>query len=296
MPGPFGVALSSPVGGARCRRSASRHRIAAIAPALPLVQLLVARLASSLGDMDTARPAIRAALATASAKAHRYHCRVAAMLLGLQDLAAAEACLESASRAFPHSSRVRLLLAELERYRGKTDKAVRCYEQSLVLAATTGEQLQALAGLAGCTADTGRTDKAVAVSRRMIELSPNNAEGYYHLVNCQRGADLPDDTIEHMVRMLSSKSLPSGQRMSLHYSLAAVYDGRGDHAEAFAHLASANGTRVGSGGGRRRCRSRNNWKRRSRSSIPSSSRQCRSTVARTIFSSQWSASHDPGRR
>ena len=78
----------------------------------------------------------------------------------------------------------------------------------------------------------------------MIDLSPNSAHGYYHLVNCQRGAALPDDTIDPMVRMLGSKSLPMGQRMSLHYSLAAIYDSRGDYGEAFAHLASANDIRA----------------------------------------------------
>ena len=34
-----------------------------------------------------------------------------------------------------------------------------------------------------------------------------------------------------------------GQRMSLHYSLATVYDSRGVHGEAFAHLTSANDIR-----------------------------------------------------
>ena len=36
------------------------HRLARIAPGLPLVQLCLARLASSLGDMETAMPAMRA--------------------------------------------------------------------------------------------------------------------------------------------------------------------------------------------------------------------------------------------
>jgi tetratricopeptide (TPR) repeat protein len=219
------------------------RRMAAIAPGLPLVQLFLAKLASAQGDMETARPALRAALATASAKAHRYHCRVAALLLRLKDLDAAGACLESADRAFPDSSRVRLLLAELERYRGKADEAVRRYELALALATKKEERLQALAGLGGCCADTGRVDEAAAVGRRMIEVSPNSAQGYCHLVNCQRGADLPDDTIESMVRMLGSRSLPMGQRMSLHYSLATVYDSRGDYGEAFAHLMAANDTR-----------------------------------------------------
>ena len=78
----------------------------------------------------------------------------------------------------------------------------------------------------------------------MIELAPNSAMGYYNLVNCQHGADIPDGTIEHMVRMLGSKSLPGGQRLSLHYSFATVYDSRGEYAEAFAHLMSANSSRA----------------------------------------------------
>ena len=74
-------------------------------------------------------PAMRAALAAASAKAHRYHCRVAALLLRLQELDAAGACLDAARRAFPDSVRVRLLLGELDRYRGMNDEAVRCYDR-----------------------------------------------------------------------------------------------------------------------------------------------------------------------
>ena len=119
---------------------------------------------------------------------------MAALLLRLQELDSAEACLESASRAFPESSRVWLLLGGLHRYLGKNDEAVRSYEQALALAPTNEERLEALAGLAGCCADTARMDEAVAVSRRMIELSPNTARGYYDLVNCQRGGSIPDDS------------------------------------------------------------------------------------------------------
>jgi tetratricopeptide (TPR) repeat protein len=218
--------------------------MARVAPGLPLVQLCTAKLASSLGDMETARRASRAALATASAKAHRYHCRVAALLLGLQELDAAEACLEAASRAFPDSTRVRLLTGGLHRYRGRNESATLCFERALALGATAEDRLQALAGLAGCCADTGRTDEAVAIGRRMIELSPNSAQGYRHLVNCQRGADLPDHFVEPIIQMLGSKSLPRGQRMSLHYSLATVYDNRGEYGEAYAHLMAANGART----------------------------------------------------
>ena len=220
------------------------RRLAHLAPCLGFVQLSLARLAASLGDMGTARAATRAALATASAKAHRYHCRVAALLLRLQELDSAEACLESASWTFPGSSRVWLLVAELDRCRGNNGEAVQRYERALALARTDAERLQALAGLAGCCADTGRRDEAAAVCLRMIELSPNSAQGYFHLVNCQRGADLPEGTIERMVRMLGSKSLHTGQRTSLHYSLAEVYDSRGEYAEAFAHLMSANSGRA----------------------------------------------------
>lgn len=220
------------------------RRLASLAPDSPVVQLCLARLASSLGDLETAVPAMQAALATGSSKAHRYRCRVAALMLRLQELDAAEACLVGACSAFPDSSRVWLLTGELYRYRGKNDDAVRCYERALALATTKDEQHRVLAGLARCCADTGHADRAVAVSHRMIEISPNSAQGYYYLVNCHRGTDVPDDTTESMARMLGSKRLPMGQRMSLHYSLAAVCDSRGEYGEAFAHLMSANDIRA----------------------------------------------------
>ena len=131
------------------------RRLAHIVPGLGFVQISLARLAASLGDMDAARPAMHAALATTSTKAHRYHCRVAALLLRLQELDSATACLESASRDFWESSRVWLLLAELDRYRGKNGEAVRGYERAFALARTDAERLETLAGLSGCCADTG---------------------------------------------------------------------------------------------------------------------------------------------
>jgi tetratricopeptide (TPR) repeat protein len=189
------------------------RRLADITPSVPLVQLCLARIACSLGDMQAVVDSVHAVLATTSTKACRYHCRVAVLLLRLQELAGAEACLERARHSFPDSLRVWLLLGELYRYRGRHDDAIGCYNRALALAETNGERLQALAGLAGCCADTGRTDDAVAVSRRMIDLCPDSAQGYCHLVNCQRGASPPDDAIEPMVQMLSSKSLPRGQRL-----------------------------------------------------------------------------------
>jgi tetratricopeptide (TPR) repeat protein len=217
-------------------------RLADLAPDLPIVQYCLARLASNLGDMETAKRAMCAALATGSTKAHRYHCRVAALLLGLQDFDAAEACLESARAAFPERLRVWLLLGELYRYKAKYDDAASCFERAFALAATEWERLQALAGLAGCCVDTGRVDAATSVVRRMIQLAPSSPLGYQHLVVCP-GAAPSDGDVQTMCRMLISKSCSTSARMSLHYSLGMAYDRRGEYGESFAHFMLANDIR-----------------------------------------------------
>jgi hypothetical protein len=50
------------------------------------------------------------------------------------------------------------------RNRGNNGEAVQCYERALALAATNPERLPAPAGLAGCCANTGHRDEAVAVT------------------------------------------------------------------------------------------------------------------------------------
>jgi tetratricopeptide (TPR) repeat protein len=152
-------------------------------------------------------------------------------------------CLDAAKAAFPTSARVWFLAGELSRHRGNSDQAVGSFERALALGTNSGERLRALSGLASCCADTGRTDDAESVSRRMIALSPNAVKGYELLVNSRTCGSFPDDVTQSMVRLLGSGSLSRPARMRLHYALGKVCDSRGDFGEAFAHFALANGIR-----------------------------------------------------
>jgi len=220
------------------------RRLADLAPGVPAVQLRLAEYASAVGDVATAKSAMSAALAVNSTKAHRYHCRVAALLLRLRELDAAEACLENIKASYPASVRLWGIWGELYRYRGNPDEAARRFERALALATSIRDRLEALAGLADCCADTGRKDDAVSISRRMIELAPDEGAGYHHLVHCQDALSACDDAIQPMLRTLSSPTTCQCRRMSLHYSLGTAYDGCGHYGDAFAHFLQANAIRA----------------------------------------------------
>ena len=216
------------------------RRLAALAPDSYAVQVSEARYASSLGEKAAAKAALRRAIPASAAARHGRWCSVAAFFLRLEDADAAEACLLGTKAAHPASPRVWALLGDVHRHRADTDEAVKCFERSLALATGLGEKTRALNGLAECLGDAGRKDDAALVYRRLIELSPEHASAYPMLVNCQKGAAVPDELTQSMLGMLAANSLGMVQKMNLHYALGTLHDDRGRYAEAFAHFMVAN--------------------------------------------------------
>ena len=219
-------------------------RLANVVPAVPVVQFYLARLAMVLGDADTARRALYAAIQGDQLSSVKSYSHVARKLMELNDLVAAEGCLEKARAAFPTSSRVWSLLGELQRVRGNPGDAECCFNEALSHASSGRDRFGAVNGLAGCFADTGRKYDAKNVYTRMIELGPDAPWACYCLVHSQGNIGVSDVIVRTMIEMLESGRPGSEGRMNLHYALGMVFDGAQQYGEAFAHFMLANAIRA----------------------------------------------------
>jgi hypothetical protein len=93
--------------------------------------------------------------------------------------------------------------------------------------------------LARLQSERGDFDASCRSARTALTLRPKLADAYVHLGNILKGR-LPDEELREMQRLLDQKYLDPCVRARLHFSLAAVLDTRGAHAEAAALLAVAN--------------------------------------------------------
>jgi serine/threonine protein kinase/Flp pilus assembly protein TadD len=82
----------------------------------------------------------------------------------------------------------------------ETQRAEKFYLKALSL---NGELLSALGDLAMLYAETARTEKAVEVTRQMLEINPNNAAAHFSLGYIYRYAGMLDESIQEMEKAVA---------------------------------------------------------------------------------------------
>lgn len=119
---------------------------------------------------------------------------------------------------------------------GHFPKAVQHYQIALRLKA---DFPAAQCNLAYAFEELGQFAEAERMFREAIERHPTNTGPHAQLACMLRGR-LPEADRERIVRLLANADLRDQERMSLHFALAYVEDGRGAYEQAAAHLAKAN--------------------------------------------------------
>jgi TolB-like protein/Flp pilus assembly protein TadD len=88
--------------------------------------------------------------------------------------------------------------------------------------------LSALGNLSVLYTDTGKTEKAVEITRRMIEINPNNAQAHYSLGYIYRFVGMNNEALQEMEKAVSLDPKYSGFR-----SIIITYRFAGDYNKAF---------------------------------------------------------------
>ncbi len=160
------------------------------------------------------------------------------------------------------------------REQGRFDEAVASYGRALAL---KPDYAEAHSNLGNVLKDQGKLNEAVASYRRALELKPDFAEAHGNLGSTWEemgdlpaavdefraalrlnprlsfvqyklatlvGGKLPQADLAAQRGFLEESGLPEDQQLLLHFGLAQVLDGRGEYAEAAAHLAQANALQV----------------------------------------------------
>jgi tetratricopeptide (TPR) repeat protein len=143
---------------------------------------------------------------------------------------AAESCFLNAQVLLPADRRWPYYLGHLYKARGPLDKSVTSFEQALRLAPT---DVATLVWLGDAYLSQGRADAAGSLFARALTLQPRSAAA---LFGAGRTA-LDNKDYASAIRDLEAALTLDPQGSSVHYPLAMAYRGRGDVANAEAHLA-----------------------------------------------------------
>ena len=120
---------------------------------------------------------------------------------------------------------------------GEVDEARRCHERALELAPGSPAAESSLGNLIGIGGDLAAAE---AHYRRALQLKPDYASAYYNLVDVKRLG--PEDPAWAPLMALAERveTLPSDEALPLRFALGKVWDGQGDHAQAFSHWDAGN--------------------------------------------------------
>jgi serine/threonine-protein kinase len=104
----------------------------------------------------------------------------------------------------------------------ETKRAENSYLKALSL---NGELLSALGNLAGLYTETARTEKAVEITRQMLEINPNNASAHFSLGYVYRYAGMLNESVLEMEKAVSLDPKNSDFRsIVITYSRAGEYE------------------------------------------------------------------------
>jgi tetratricopeptide (TPR) repeat protein len=104
----------------------------------------------------------------------------------------------------------------------ETQKAENYYLKALSL---NEELLSALGNLAVLYTDTGRTEEAVELTRRMVEINPNNADAHFSLGYIYRYAGMNNDALREMEKAVTlDPKNPEFRSIIITYRFAGEYE------------------------------------------------------------------------
>lgn len=148
----------------------------------------------------------------------------------------AAACCRQALRVDPGDGEALCMFGEVCHKEGRHDSARDVYHRAL----TIDDQLaEAQRGLAAIAVDLGDYDDAVGHCRRAMELDDGDVDVHCMLAHALRRR-LPETDRRRLADLLGRPALSDTERATVHFALATVHQGRGEHATAAAHLARAN--------------------------------------------------------
>ena len=215
------------------------EQVVEFAPEMLVARIWLARLAISLNDEHLALNVIRADVVDIQPGASRHYCRIAAIYLALEDLAAAERYLNLAKEEIPRSPTVWMLLGQMHRMRGHADDAMKAFLQCSEVERTGSLKVDAIKNAARSLADVGRRD-VESLYQRILEIAPKDAFACYGIVDCRTQIDLHDPVVQRIRQLIEDTTIPIGNKSHLHYALGVVYDRCGNPGSAIAHMTIAN--------------------------------------------------------
>ena len=119
---------------------------------------------------------------------------------------------------------------------GNYQEARACFEEAMRL---RDDLSAAVVNFARLRAELGDLDEVVPLCRQALACRPRNAGAYHRLAATLRG-DLPDNDVVAIEQLLKQEYLSEGERSSLYFALADVFDGRRQYERAAEHLQVAN--------------------------------------------------------
>jgi tetratricopeptide (TPR) repeat protein len=148
----------------------------------------------------------------------------------------AAACFRRALELKPDSPAMHSNLGVACKEQWKLDEAMACWRRALELSPDFAE---VHVNMGSTLAELGDLDAAEESFRAAVRGNPRFAPAHYKLAELL-GGRLPDADLETQQRMLKDTTLSDAQRLGLHFSLAQVFDARGDYLPAAEHARKAN--------------------------------------------------------
>jgi tetratricopeptide (TPR) repeat protein len=146
---------------------------------------------------------------------------------------------ERALALAPRSSSLHRGIARALYFDGRFAEARASYARALELEPDSAQNYVEI----GCTYQSeGRFEEAIAYQERAISVQPNNAEAHYRLA-MMRPCGNTEARISQLEGVLALEGLEVEQRVPLHFALAKMYDGAGNHDAAFRCFKAGNDLR-----------------------------------------------------
>jgi tetratricopeptide (TPR) repeat protein len=148
-------------------------------------------------------------------------------------------CYRQALSLRPTAVEALLNLGICLREQGRLSEAVVCYQQAL---ACQPSRAEAHANLAAALVEQGDVEQALFHYQEVLRLRPDCPQAYYGLgeLVVQGRHHFTDAERQHMHALVSREDLPLRDRISLHFTLAALSDREEAYAEAITHYRAGN--------------------------------------------------------
>jgi tetratricopeptide (TPR) repeat protein len=208
------------------------------APNVPMLSLLIGRAWDELGDADEARHWLGRALQLDD-NLHEARVALASLEADHDSFDAALTLLEQVLTAAPERVDALQVKARVRLQLGDVDGAVADHRAAIALQPNNAGLL---AALGSTLSSAGDIDGALIQQRRAIALNPHCVPAYAGLLTTLRHK-ASDAARDATLALLQAPWMTDMRRSSLHFGLAAYYDGRAEWATAAEHMVQANARR-----------------------------------------------------